>query len=448
MKTQPKERELSGVDSLFLRIEDDNHLMTIASCWVFDGQLSYEKVYSSLEKMIDQFPQLAQRVEKISKISGKCKWANYDEFHIDQHIKENYLPNTDNEEESGKILKKFLSQKISEKLDAEKALWFCDVIHYGNDQSAIFFRVHHCVTDGQGAVRTFLSLATNSPSNELQYAQKPKKPQKNNSIFYSIYLVFLQFFVFFWGFILVNWHFFKILFFFKKNHFRGEIGKNKVIDYVENISLNEIKMIKDHYKVTVNDVMISALTGAIRDSIIKSEGELKDRELLGCIPVSMRKENDWDLGNKVSSAWIWLPLYIEDPVERLNEIHKRMNKLKSSGEPVAGYFLLKNLGNSVLSNLSFSNHLSKMLLNKPHAIFTNVPGPRDYLYFADRKVKYYIPVIPQPGAGGIGIALLSYAEHVTCSILSDEYLFHKQANLPIPVAFRAQIGDLLTSCTK
>ena len=61
-------------------------------------------------------------------------------------------------------------------------------------------------------------------------------------------------------------------------------------------------------------------------------------------------------GNKVSSAWIWLPLYIEDPVERLKEIHKRMNKLKSLGELVAGYFLLKNLGNSILSNLSFTNH--------------------------------------------------------------------------------------------
>ena len=170
-----KERNLSGVDSMFLRIEENNHLMTIASCWVFDGKLSYEKVYSSLEKMINQFPQLAQRVEKISKISGKWKWVNYDSFSVDQHVKENYLANTENEEESKKILKNFLSQKMSEKLDIEKALWFCDVIHYGNDQSAIFFRVHHCVTDGQGAVRTFLSLATSAPSNELQYAQKTKE---------------------------------------------------------------------------------------------------------------------------------------------------------------------------------------------------------------------------------------------------------------------------------
>jgi len=61
-------------------------------------------------------------------------------------------------------------------------------------------------------------------------------------------------------------------------------------------------------------------------------------------------------------------------------------------------------------------------MQKSHAVFTNVPGPREELYLAGKPVKAYIPFIPQPGAGGLGLGILTYNNKVAMTIVADSNL--------------------------
>jgi len=138
-----------------------------------------------------------------------------------------------------------------------------------------------------------------------------------------------------------------------------------------------------------------------------------DSNLICAIPVSMRGPNDWSLTNKSCTVDNWFPMNIQDPLKRLKEIQKRMTFLKTSYEPAVNFFLMKLIGPYI--PISFSRHF----MDKYHAVMTNVPGPAVPLTFASKDINSYVAIIPQSGAGGLGVAILSYTNKVTVSILGD-----------------------------
>ena len=418
---------LTGIDKCFFHVESENHLMTIGSCLTFKEHLSKEEILEPLIKMSKDFPKFRQRVTKSTKFTKERLWEDYD-FDINQHINEIDLTQTSNN------LQNTLSELMSKPLDNSIALWQSDLIHYEN-KSALFTRVHHCVTDGQGAIRCLLSLTTNSKNtSELQYGKTENTNQNQTNVkkqtipqykklFFKTLFIISFLFQCIMGVLDCLWNFFAIFLFFKRKHFVKELTNQKIVSFTDNVSLDEVKTIKNHFNVSVNDVLISSLAGSFRDFILSNDGKIDDPDLLTYIPFSMRKSDDWSLGNKVSIVWAKLPLNISDPIERLMEVNKRMTKIKNSKEPLATYFFTTLIGNSPLADLSFSKSIMKYALGKPHAIFTNVPGPKDPLKFAGKTIDNFYPFIPQPGDGGCGIALLSYHDKVSCSLVSDKTLF-------------------------
>jgi hypothetical protein len=53
---------------------------------------------------------------------------------------------------------------------------------------------------------------------------------------------------------------------------------------------------------------------------------------------------------------------------------------------------------------------------------TNVPGPRQPLYFAGQKIENFMFWVPRSGKIGLGISIFSYDGKVTVGIASDEGL--------------------------
>jgi diacylglycerol O-acyltransferase / wax synthase len=52
-------------------------------------------------------------------------------------------------------------------------------------------------------------------------------------------------------------------------------------------------------------------------------------------------------------------------------------------------------------------------------VLTNVPGPREPLYMAGRKIDKVMFWVPQSGHLGLGISILSYAGSVMLGIATD-----------------------------
>merc|ERR1712137_370504 len=319
--------------------------------------------------------------------------------------------------------------------DTERALWHTHLIHYGDNRSTMFTRVHHSVTDGQGAIRCLLSLTQQARDVSIHQEHGSKPPPQclpsppsravakalailPSAIRPWITLV-VKLMILVWGMIQSIARFLYILFIFKRHNMQGQLTTRKCVCYSDDIDLAHVTEIKNAFGVTVNDVMLSALAGSFCDYIERNERHVKDLDLLSYVPVSMRRHDDWGLGNKVAAIWAYLPLNIEDPVQRLYEVNSRLNVLKRSSEPAGTYFFTRILGNLPLVTCAPHRWFIRWLMSNPHAVITNVPGPRTKLKFAGKMIESYLIFAPQPGDGTLGVALISYGDRISCSLLTD-----------------------------
>ena len=93
-------------------------------------------------------------------------------------------------------------------------------------------------------------------------------------------------------------------------------------------SLDEVKRIKNHFGVTVNDVVVAICAGALREWLTDL-GELPDEPLVAMIPVSVRTaEEAGTFGNRVSTMLVTIPTDEPDRERRLRTAHETLSSAK------------------------------------------------------------------------------------------------------------------------
>jgi WS/DGAT/MGAT family acyltransferase len=171
---------------------------------------------------------------------------------------------------------------------------------------------------------------------------------------------------------------------------------------------------------TINDVLIASVAGALRRYLIFRGDRTSKTELRAAIPVNVREPGTaFELGNKFSLVFLALPVYIEDPILRLREVKKRMDDLKQSPDAFVAFMVLSALG---ISSANIATTASNFFANKASTVMTNVPGPREPLYFAGKKIENFIGWVPRTGRVGMGISIFSYAGKVGVGLVTDEGL--------------------------
>jgi WS/DGAT/MGAT family acyltransferase len=184
-------------------------------------------------------------------------------------------------------------------------------------------------------------------------------------------------------------------------------------------NLEELKSIKNVHGGTVNDVVLSVVSGGLR-RLLRGRGErVDDLELRAMVPVSVRSdEHKGALGNRVASMWAPLPIFESDPVRRLHKVSENMKHLKSSGQTV-GAQLLTSIGEYAPPTVLAQASRVVARQRAYNLVVTNVPGPQFPLYSMGRKMLEVYPVVPLSGNTTIGIALLSYNGVVGFGLLGD-----------------------------
>ena len=105
------------------------------------------------------------------------------------------------------------------------------------------------------------------------------------------------------------------------------IGPHRRVAFTQQ-SLDEVKQIKNHLGVTVNDVVVAVCAGALR-TCLQDRGELPDRPLLAMIPVSLRTEAQrGTYGNSITTMLTPVPTDVGDPAERLAATHEALRSAK------------------------------------------------------------------------------------------------------------------------
>jgi WS/DGAT/MGAT family acyltransferase len=206
-----------------------------------------------------------------------------------------------------------------------------------------------------------------------------------------------------------------------KTLFKKKLGVRKRVAWAEPIPLDEVAAVSKALGCTVNDVLISAVTGALRSYMLE-EGEIltAGAEIRATVPVNLRPlEHARELGNHFGLVFLTLPTSVANPLERLYCVNERMNELKASKQAAMAFGLLAALG---MSPSAVQKPALDLLSEKASMVLTNVPGPVEPLYLAGGKVRDMMFWVPQSGNLGVGVSILSYNRQVFFGLIVDRRL--------------------------
>ena len=196
------------------------------------------------------------------------------------------------------------------------------------------------------------------------------------------------------------------------------IGPHRRVRWVQS-RLSDFKEIKDSLGGTVNDAVLAVVAGALGRWLGTRGVRTEGLELRALVPVSIRAQDERGaLGNRIAAMRGPLPVYVKDPVERLQQVQESMGNLKQSkqalgAEVIAG---LTDFAPPTLlaqaSRLNFSTRLFNLIV-------TNVPGPQFPLYLLGREMLEIVPIAFLPENHALAIAIMSYNGKVDFGLLAD-----------------------------
>ncbi|KAF4666969.1 hypothetical protein FOL47_003828 [Perkinsus chesapeaki] len=298
---------------------------------------------------------------------------------------------------------------INTDLPADKPLWQVHVLpaaEGAEQKDCVIFRCHHTVADGLSLVQLLDKVATTPDGKPVKFVNyKAKKPVQRGPVRRLVYnfLYCLEWVRSF----LVNLRQTKgpyetdFGFDAPLSHRMGDMkysGVRKSICF-KPFSVAYVKAIKNKApgKITVNDVLLGAMVGAMR----RYGGDAVDDNTIMrmLIPVGAPLEfganpppegdrlgNNWSFASADLSQAIRAP----DSVSRLEATDKIMNSMKNSLEPTTSNFITNTL--MPLLPPPKPQESTKSLYSRHTAIFSNVPGPQQACCVAGKEIEAVYPI--------------------------------------------------------
>jgi WS/DGAT/MGAT family acyltransferase len=197
------------------------------------------------------------------------------------------------------------------------------------------------------------------------------------------------------------------------------IGSHRRFDWLD-FDLDRVKAIKNRIGGTVNDVVLTVVSGGIRNYFLRRRMVIPPGFVFRTFcPVGIHtSQRAVGGGNFVSAMLAELPVDEKDVLRR----HERVCELthqRKNGAPVHGTEVLENLADELFPSLLgvlASTVESSLAYN---LVCTNVPGPQFPLYLLGARMIQSYPLVPLFGHQGVGIALLSYAGKLCWGFSAD-----------------------------
>jgi diacylglycerol O-acyltransferase / wax synthase len=188
--------------------------------------------------------------------------------------------------------------------------------------------------------------------------------------------------------------------------------------------LDDIKALKTAVGGTVNDVVMAICAGALREYLLRHDA-LPDRPLRAMVPVSIRTGQEADpWTNRVSALFVDLPTDVDDPLERVARCSAAMQRAKRFHDMVPASSLVDLTQNSspILAasamRLASQVRLADRVSSPVNVVISNVPGPRQPLYFGGAQLEHYIPVSTITDAVGLNITVHSYLDRLDFGLIA------------------------------
>jgi WS/DGAT/MGAT family acyltransferase len=214
---------------------------------------------------------------------------------------------------------------------------------------------------------------------------------------------------------------------------KGDFALGKRVAWSQPVAIRDIKAIGKRHDAKVNDVLVAAMTGALR-TYLKGRGvDVNHTTVRAMVPVDLRPpERIGQLGNEFGLVLLDLAVTKARADQRLALTKARMDELKRSPEPLATKALLNLLGRGPKMLEDFANDLFG---RKASVVMTNVVGPREVLYLAGVPIDRILAWAPHPGRQlGMTVSIFSYRGMASLTVIGDAHL------IPDPEAITSEFN--------
>ena len=210
------------------------------------------------------------------------------------------------------------------------------------------------------------------------------------------------------------------------------------------LDLDEVKRVKDHFGVKVNDV-VGTLVGGVMRQFLLDRGELPTSSLVALEPVSVHGQSDRTARNQVSGMLVALHTQIADPVDRLKAVAEANASAKEQVSAISPT-LLQDFGEvvgSVLLGIA-KRVYARLTQFRPNynIILSNVPGPDPARYFLGAAVSAMYPFGPVLLGAGINFTLWSVNGTLHIGLISSPEVIPALSDLAD--GLNAGLAELLT----
>ncbi len=194
------------------------------------------------------------------------------------------------------------------------------------------------------------------------------------------------------------------------------------ISLMPQLDLEDIKAVKNHFGVKVNDVVMALVSGALRQ-YLGERNELPGSSLVASVPVSVHGKSDRPGRNQVSAMFSSLHTQIADPVERLKAI-AQANSVAKEHSSAIGASLLQDwsqFAGPAMFGIAMRLYARSRLTDSVpvhNLVVSNVPGPQVPLYLLGCEVKAMYPLGPIFHGSGLNITAMSLQGKLDVGLIS------------------------------
>ncbi|MBS7809144.1 wax ester/triacylglycerol synthase family O-acyltransferase [Variovorax sp. PCZ-1] len=442
---------MTKVDTAWLRMDTNENLMMIVGVWVMRPPVKLAAMQERVKEKLLKYRRFKQCV--VEDTAG-ATWVTDRKFDIEKHVvgEELYIA-------KGQTAQQAFQSRVAEltmtPLDRKKPLWqFHFIENYpladGTTGSALIARIHHCIADGIALISVTMSILdggmepperkkkTSEEATQdwiTQHLIKPLTAQASRAIDLAgvsaartvdmlsdpqkglaggLGLARLG------GKLAKDLAAMALMPNDSPTRLKGKPGRTKQVAWCAPIPLEDVKSVGKALGCSINDVLLSCVAGAIGEYLKNQGDDVSGQEIRAMVPVNLRPmEQAYKLGNRFGLAALVLPIGIDNPIDRVFEVRKRMNELKNSYQPLLAFSLLAVAG---MMLKPVQDAMLNLYAKKTTAVMTNVPGPREKHTFLGSTIEEIMFWVPQAGDVGMGVSILSYGGGVQFGLITDATL--------------------------
>jgi diacylglycerol O-acyltransferase len=413
------------------------HVHVGATIIVEGAAPSYDKLIAHVGKRLALVPRFRQRIVRIPFGIGNPVWGDDPTFEVRRHVRHISVPRPGRLDQ----LRDLVGRVMSEPLDMERPLWQLYLVEGLSGRHAYISKTHHALVDGVAAVDVgTILLDPNKRGTPMKLPEKPWDPDEpsptmlirqaasdrvtrpiqaagraaRNAVAMPARTATR---------VLRTAEAFTALASggpkVPRSPLNERIGRDRLIAWART-DLDRLKRARDIAEgSTVNDVILSVAAGALRRYLERRGNPVPDY-LVALVPVSIRRPNEkGELGNRISTIMVRLPLHEPDPRKRLEMLRDETKRLKESDNARAASLLIEATGWAPPTiNRVLSSAMARPLVF--NLVVSNVPGPQRPLYLLGRKIREIYPFVPlSPQNHALSVGMLSYDGRIFIGLAGD-----------------------------